>query len=323
VTVPRRVPSIVHGLRAIWGSRWTRRNTITGLLFVSPWLLGFLVFELYPIVASGYYSLTKYSMTQPPEWVGLQNYIELFTDDPIFYTSLWNTFYYVVAFISLSTVLAVGMALLMNVKVRGIAFYRTLFYVPSIVPIVAASMLWIWVLNPQYGLMNTILGGIGLPRLGWLSSPVWSKPGLIIMSLWGVGTPMLIYLAALQDIPQELYEAAVMDGANAVQKIRHVTIPLLTPAIFFNAVTQLIVAFQYFTPAYVMSTRWAGQAGGNPGGPVDSTVFYALLLYRYAFVYFKMGYASAMAWILFVVVLVLTILLFRTSTRWVHYGGEA
>ena len=224
-----------------------------------------------------------------------------------------NTLYYAFIYVPLSTVLSVGLALILNVKVKGMAFYRTVFYLPSIVPAIASSMLWLWILNPQYGLMNEILRLLGLPILGWMSSPVWSKPSLIIMSLWGAGGGIVIFLAGLQDIPEHLYEAAELDGANSLRKLIHVTLPLLTPSIFFNLVISLIGAFQYFTAAYVMTS---GQ-----GGPLDSTLFYALLLYRNAFSYFKMGLASAMAWFLFVIVFVATFLLFRSSDRWVHYAG--
>lgn len=291
----------------------TLRNTLLGLIFVSPWLVGLLVFTIYPVFASLYYSFTEYKIVKAPEWIGLENYRMLFTEDRLFLTSLTNTLYYAFIYVPLSTVLAVGLALILNRKVRGMAFYRTVFYLPSIVPAIASSMLWLWILNPQYGLANEILRMFGLPVLGWMSSPVWSKPSLIIMSLWGAGAGIVIFLAGLQDIPQHLYEAAELDGASGFRKLTDVTLPLLTPSIFFNLVIDLIAAFQYFTSAYVMTN---GQ-----GGPLDSTLFYALLLYRNAFSYFKMGYASAMAWILFVIVFVATFLLFRSSDRWVHYAG--
>ena len=289
------------------------RNTAYGLIFVSPWLLGLVVFTIYPIFASAYYSFTEYSVVKPPKWIGFENYRILFAQDKLFFISLKNTLYYAAFFIPLSTILAVGLALILNTKVKGMAFYRTVFYLPSIVPAIATSMLWLWILNPQYGLANQILGMFGLPPLGWMSSPQWSKPSLIIMSLWGAGGGIVIFLAGLQDIPEHLYEAAELDGANSLGKLVYVTLPLLTPSIFFNLVIDLIGAFQYFTAAYVMT--------GGSGGPLDSTLFYALLLYRNAFSYFRMGLASAMAWILFMIVFVLTFLLFRSSGRWVYYEG--
>jgi multiple sugar transport system permease protein len=290
----------------------TLRNTVSGLLFISPWLVGLLVFALYPILASAYFSLTSYNIVKPPQFIGLQNYRDLFVDK-YFLRSLGNTLYYAVFYIPASTIISVSLALLLNMKVKGMAFYRTVFYLPSIVPAIASSMLWLWVFNPQYGLANELLRLIGLPPLGWMSSPAWSKPSLIMMSLWAVGGGIVIFLAGLQDIPEHLYEAAELDGANSPRKIIHITIPLLTPSIFFNVVIDTIGAFQYFTAAFVMT--------GGQGGPLDSTLFYALLLYRNAFNYFKMGYASAMAWILFMIVFAATILIFRSSSRWVHFGG--
>jgi multiple sugar transport system permease protein len=297
----------------------TLRNTLNALIFISPWLAGFSIFTVYPVVASAYWSFTQYSAMKPPKWIGLSNYTYLLTKDHLFYTALRNTLYYATFFIPLSTVLAIGLAVLLNMKLRGISGYRTLFYVPSIVPLVSSAILWMWILNPQYGLANVILRGLGLPALGWLSSPTWSKPGLLLFGLWaGIGNPMLIYLAGLQGISETLYEAADLDGANGLQKLWHVTLPLLTPVMFFNLVTIFIATFQYFTEAYVMtgSPEW----GGVPGGPMDSTTFYMLVLYNNAFKYFKLGYASAMAWMLLILVLVLTLLLFWSSKKWVHYG---
>jgi len=297
----------------------TVRNMLTALVFISPWLAGFLIFTLYPAVASAYWSFCQYAAMRPPKWIGLSNYTYLVTKDHLFYTALGNTLYYAAFFIPLSTILAIGLAVLLNTRVRGISFYRALFYVPSIVPLICSAILWMWILNPQYGLANAVLRWVGLRPLGWLSSPTWSKPGLLLLGLWaGVGNPMLIYLAGLLNIPQALYEAADMDGASGLRKFWHITLPLLTPVMFFNIVTIFIATFQYFTEAYVMTA--SPQWGGVPGGPMDSTTFYMLVLYNNAFKYFKLGYASAMAWILLVVVLVLTLLLFRSSRTWVHYA---
>ncbi len=293
-----------------------RQNLRNGLLFCSPAILGLLAFTAYPVVASFYYSFCNYPMLKPPVWVGLANYRTLFTDS-VFLGSLWNTLYYAVFATPLGIITAFLLALLLNQKVKGMAVFRTMFFVPSIVPMVAGSVLWLWLLNPQYGLVNTLLTWLQLPPSlipGWMADPKWSKPALILMSTWGVGGWMLVYLAGLQDVPQELYEAAEIDGAGAMQRARHVTIPFMSPHLFFTLVMGLIGAAQYFTQAFVMT--------GGQGGPVDSTRFFSLYLFQNAFLYWKMGYACAMAWILFVVILVFTLLLFKSSARYVYYGGE-
>jgi multiple sugar transport system permease protein len=293
-------------------SRVQRRNLRNGLLFVSPWLLGFLCFTLYPFLASLYFSFCDYDILSPPHWVGLANYRQLLTDDPYFIKALYNTLYFSVFAVPLGIVVGVGVALLLNMRVVAVPLYRTVYYLPSIVPVVAASVLWMWLLNPQYGLVNALLGFLHLPEPGWLSSPQWSKPSLILMSLWSIGNAIVIYLAGLQDVPQELYEAAEIDGAGPAQRVRYVTLPMLTPVIFFNLVMGMIGTLQYFTQAYVMTL----------GGPVDSTLFYAIYLFRRAFTYLDMGYASAMAWLLFLLILGLTLFVFKTSQRWVHYSAE-
>jgi multiple sugar transport system permease protein len=281
-------------------------------LFVSPWLAGFLCFTLFPFVASLYFSFCDYDILSPPRWVGLANYHELLTDDPYFVKALYNTFYYTLFSVPLGITFGVGIALLLNMKVVGVPVYRTLYYLPSIVPVVATSVLWMWLLNPQYGLINSTLGKLGLPEPGWIADPLWSKPSLILMATWAVGGSIVIYLAGLQGIPTELYEAAELDGAGPWQRTRAVTLPLLSPVIFFNLVMGLIGALQVFTQAYVMTQ----------GGPVDSTLFYSVYLFRRAFTYLDMGYASAMAWLLFVVIMGLTVFTFRSASRWVHYAGE-
>jgi multiple sugar transport system permease protein len=290
------------------------RDTINGLLFIAPWLVGLLVFTLYPILASFYYSFTEYDIVSPPKFVGLANYQALLTTDPLFYKGVRNTLFYAAVAIPLNISVAIGVALLLNMRVRGMAFYRTIFFLPSIVPDIASALLWAWILNPQFGLANGLLRRLGLPTIGWLTDPAWSKPSLAMIGLWGFGASVVIFLAALQDIPQHLYEAAELDGANTPRKVWHVTLPMLTPTIFFNLVLGVIGSFQYFTTAYVLTN--------GEGGPASSTLFYALLLYRNAFKYFKMGYASAMAWLLFAFILVITLIIFKTSGRWVYYEGE-
>jgi multiple sugar transport system permease protein len=291
------------------------RDTINGLLFIAPWLVGLLIFTLYPILASFYYSFTEYDIVSAPKFVGLANYQALLTTDPLFYKGVRNTLFYAAVAIPLNIMVAIGVALLLNMRVRGMAFYRTIFFLPSIVPDIAAAMLWAWILNPQFGLANGLLRWLGLPTIGWLTDPAWSKPSLALIGLWGFGASVVIFLAALQDIPQHLYEAAELDGASTPSKIWHVTLPMLTPTIFFNLVLGVIGSFQYFTTAYVLTN--------GEGGPASSTLFYALLLYRNAFKYFKMGYASAMAWLLFAFILVITLIIFKTSGRWVYYEGES
>ena len=293
-------------------SRRERHNLINGLLFASPAIIGLLVFVIYPVVASIYYSFTSYSVLQPPIWIGLENYRTLLFDDPVFYTTLYNTLYMALFAIPLSVIAALGLAMLLNMKVRGQAFYRTIFYLPTIVPFVASSVLWLWIYNPQYGIFNSLLWYVGIQGPGWLSDPVWSKPALVIMSVWGVGNWMVIYLAGLQDVPQELYEAAELDGARWWSKTWHLTLPFMSPYILFSVIQMLIGIFQYFTQVAVMTQ----------GGPADSTRMYAYYLYQNAFTYFKMGYASAMAWLLFIFVVILTIVIFRSSARRVYYGGQ-
>jgi len=293
-----------------------RRNLCLGLLFCAPAIIGSLFFTAYPISASFYYSFTRYSVMKPPRWVGLANYANLIHDE-LFWKSLWNTLYFAALAVPLGILIALGLALLLNLRVRGQAVYRTCFYIPSIVPLVAGSVLWVWLFNPQNGAINALLRPIlhvfRLEPPGWFADPAWAKPAIILWSLWGVGGSMVIFLAALQDVPRELLEAAEVDGAGALRRLRHITLPFISPQILFVLIMGLIGAFQFFTPAYVM-TR-------GTGGPVDSTLFYSLYLFNTAFADFKMGYACALAWILFVLILGFTVLLFKSSARRVYYGG--
>jgi len=290
-----------------------KRNLRNGLLFCSPVIVGLAVFTLYPMLASLYYSFCNYPMLKPPVWVGLTNY-RVLIHDPVFYKSLSNTAYYAAFATPAGIVTAFLLAVLLNQKVRGMAIFRTMFFVPSIVPMVAGSVLWLWLLNPDYGLINTILRSMHLHAPGWLNDPATAKPALILMSVWGVGGWMLIYLAGLQDVPVDLYEAAEIDGAGPLQRMLHITIPFMSPHLFFTLVMGFIGAATYFTQAYVMT--------GGQGGPVDSTRFFSIYLFQNAFMYWKMGYACALAWILFVLILLFTLALFKTSARYVHYGGE-
>lgn len=281
------------------------------LAFISPWILGFLGFFVYPLLLSLYYSFTEYNLLQSPKWVGLQNYRSL-PEDTHYVNAVGNTVYFVVFSVPLGVLTAFIIAFLLNQQLRLRVLLRMIFYIPIVVPISATAILWMWIFNSNWGLLNNLLDLVGINGPSWLGSPTWSKPSLIIMQLWLVGGSVLIFLAALQDVPRALYDAAMVDGANALRRVWHVTIPMVTPAILFSLLTGLIAAFQTFANAWIMTS----------GGPIRSTEFYVLYLYDNGFRYFRMGYASAMAWILFGVVVVVTVILFRTSARWVYYGGE-
>lgn len=292
-------------------SKGETRNLITGLLFVSPWLLGFLIWTLYPLVSSLYYSFTRYDLVRPAIWIGLDNFREIFTDDPRFWTVVYNTLYYVGLSVPLGVVTAFLMASLLNTKLVLRSTFRAIFYIPSIVPAVCSAMVWLFIFNNQYGVINNFLRAIGRPIIPFLSSVEWAKPSLILISLWAQGTAVVIFLAALQDVPRSLYEAATVDGANALHRFWHITIPMCSPIILYNLVMSLIGAFQTFLMPYLLTN----------GGPMASTEFYAMNLYRQAFEFFRMGKACALAWIMAVLVAILTAILFRTSGRWVFYGG--
>ncbi len=287
------------------------RALLKGLLFTSPFTIGFLAFTLYPLLASLYYSFTEYAILTAPRWVGVQNYANLFTHDDLFWIALWNTLYFTLLAVPSGLLASLALAMALNVRIRGMSLYRTIYFLPTLVPTVALAVLWLWMFNPQYGILNRLLSVCGLPTLGWLADIRLAKPALVLMGLWGVGQTVVIFLAGLQDVPVQLYEAAEIDGANGLQKAIYVTIPMLTPVILFNLIMGIIGGFQYFTQAYIMTN----------GGPVNATLFYALYLYRNGFQYIKMGYASALAWILFVIILACILVVFRTSRGWVYYGG--
>lgn len=295
-----------------------RRVFWTGFAFALPWIVGFLAFTVYPFFGSLYYSFTSYDLFSPPQWIGLDNYRAI-ASDPSFYKALRNTFY--MAFIAMPIGLTASLliALLLNLKVRGISFYRTLYYVPAVIPIVASAILWTWLLNPDYGLVNIMLRSLGLPDPAWLLDPHYTKPSLILMGLWGSGAGALIFLAALQGIPQQYHEAASIDGAAWYRRLWHITLPGLSPIILFQFLMGLIGAMQIFTESFILG---GGANSGSMGGPDQSLFFYAIYLYQNAFIYLKMGYASALAWILFVIVVLLTLLVLKTSARWVYYGGD-
>lgn len=284
-------------------------------MFIAPWLIGFLVFTLYPILSTLYFSFCDYRVLSEPRWVGAQNYRSLLSDSDYFWRSVFNTVFMFIG-VPLSIVLGIGLALLLNLKLRGQAFYRALFYLPSVVPAVASAFLWLWVLNPQNGLaapVNQVLNQAGSGAINWFTDPATSKWGFIVMDLWMIGSAMIIYLAALQGVPIHLYEAAKLDGASPWMMIRHVTLPHISPVILYMAIIGIIGAFQYFTQTFVMTQ----------GGPENSTLFYSLYLFQNAFQYFRMGHASAMAWMLFLVTALATFLVWRISLRYVYYEGQA
>ncbi len=288
--------------------RW--RHHLRGYAFISPWIVGFLIFSAYPVIYSGYLSLTEYDLLSPPEFVGTKQFTKLATDG-LFYKALGNTAYYTFLSVPLQLSVALGMALLLNLHLRGINFFRTSFYLPTVVPQVASVILFVYMYNPEFGVFNAMLGWFGLPKLGWLANPTLAKPAFIIMSLWHVGAQMVIFLAGLQAVPEVLQEAASIDGAGTLRRFWHVTLPMLSPVIFFNLVIGIISSFQIFTSAFI----------ATDGGPMHATLFYVLWLYRHAFENFRMGYASALGWVLLLIILIFTAINFAASRRWVYYEG--
>jgi len=289
------------------------REAIAGYVCILPWLLGFLLFTAGPMVYSLFLSLYKANFLTESVFVGLENYRHLLFEYGLWGTALRNTAFYAFVSVPLNVVLAMMLAILLNQNVRGLAVWRTIFYMPSVVQGVAVSLLWIWLFHPQYGPISGVLRAIGIrnPPL-WIWSEEWAMPALIIMSTWGIGGSMIIFLAGLQGVPQSLYDAASIDGADVLQRFRHITLPMMTPTVFFSLVMGLIGAWQMFTQSFVMTE----------GGPNNATLTAVMLIYRKAFQEFYMGYASAMAWVLFVIILSFTLLVFRSSTAWVYYEGE-
>ncbi len=296
-------------------TRGEKQRLIKGLAFTSPWILGLGLFLLYPIVASLYYSLSNFNVLLPPVYVGLENYSNLMQDQ-LFWTVIGNTLFFAVFALPLSLVTSLGIAVLLNQPVRMRGAFRTIFFLPSLVPLVALAILWQWIFNGQYGILNYLLEGLfgplGIKPPSWMADPAWTKPALILTGLWGVGGSVVIYLAALQEVPVHLYEAAEIDGASAASRFVHVTLPCISPVIYFNLVMGIIGTLQVFAVPFVMFGR----------GPADSTYFFAMYIYDNAFKYLKMGYASAMAWIMFLMILALTLLATRLSRKHVHYGAE-
>lgn len=294
-------------------SRIERQNFLKGMTFLSPWVIGFCTFTLLPIVLCIYYSFCDYSLLQAPLFRGLENYRTLFHDTEQFWKALRVTAYYAAFALPLGMVTALILALLLNMKIPAQPIFRTIIFLPSLVPTVAAAMLWMWLLNPSLGLVNEMLRKIGISHPpGWYADVYWAMPSMVVMSVWGVGNTVVIYLAGLQDVPRELYEAADLDGATGLLKILNVTLPCISPVIFFNLIMAIIGSLQVFTQALILTN----------GGPERATYFYTLAIYERAFLNLKMGEASAMALVQLFIILVLTAIAFWSSKRWVHYQGK-
>jgi len=292
----------------------SRREALWAYGFISPWIVGFLIFTIGPMIVSFVLAFTRYNVISPAQWVGLSNYSKILSGDPLFWQSLKVTFVYAGLSLAPGLVLGLGLAILLNTDVPGISLWRTIYYLPSIISGVAVAILWGFVLNPRFGVVNWLLSLMGIKGPGWLSSTRWALPALAIMSLWGVGGGMILYLSALQSIPTPLYDAAKVDGANAWHRFWYVTLPMISPVIFYNLVMGTIGTFQYFTSVYVLTA--------GSGSPANATLFYNLYLYNNAFRYNQMGYASGLAWLLFLIVLFFTLLIFRSSAAWVYYEGQ-
>lgn len=285
------------------------RETILGYLFIAPVCLGLIIFIVGPIIGSLFLSLVEWDLFTPPHWVGFKNYARIIFQDDLFWQSLKVTFFYVSGIVPLQMIIAFLLALFLNVKIKGLSFFRTAFYMPVIVPVFASAIIWLWILNPEFGLANALMSKIGLPKLMWLESPGQVIPSLILMGLWRVGQPMIIFLAGLQNVPTQLYEVAEIDGATAWSKFFNITVPLMTPLILFNGILGVIWSFQIFTTVYLITD----------GGPANASLTYILYTYRHAFEWLHIGYASALAWILFLIILGITVLIFKYFGRRVYY----
>ncbi len=282
-----------------------------GLSFISPWIVGFGFFLAFPMLLSAYFSVCDYSVLNPPAFIGTQNYQDLYHDE-VFWTSLYNTLYFAAFSLPLGQVLAIALALLLNTSARGRGIFRTIYFLPALVPLVALGILWQDLLNADYGIVNQIIGLVGIPPIDWLGNPTYSKPAIVMTALWIVGHPMVLYLASLQEVPRSLYEAARVDGASSFQQMTYITLPMISPMMYFNLLMGSIIVLQEFVRPYVMTE----------GGPARSTMFYTYYLFNQAFVYLNMGYASAMAWVLFLIIAAVTYLAHLVSYRYVVYEGR-
>lgn len=309
-----RVTSVVQWRKIRQGNGWK------AALFLSPWIVGFAAFILYPMIATLYFSFTDYDAITQPKWVGLDNYRFMFTKDTKFWLSIKNTLWIIITLIPLRLILGTLTAWLLTKPKRGSGIYRTIFFLPSMMPVVATTFAFLFVLNPDYGPINSVLHFLGIDSAPlWFYDPQFAKPAILLLTLWGIGDAMILILASMLDVPRDLYEAADMEGANGWQKFRAVTLPMITPVIFFILVTGIIFGFQFFTAAYVASNSTTPYS--EPGSPQGSLLFYSYWLFQQGFVLFHMGYASALAWVMFVITMICTIALVKTSRRWVYYGG--
>lgn len=299
-----------------WQMTNSTRNTINGLLFASPWIFGLFVFWIYPTLASAYYSFTKFNGVGTADWIGMKNYVELFTDDNNFLDAIYNTAYFAIVSIPLAIMTSFGLAMMLNAKIRGQVIYRTIYFLPTLVPEVALALVWVLLFTPRIGLIEAPFRFFGVRGPCWLTCEQWARPTLVLLALWIIGQQIILYLAGLQDVPRDLYDAADVDGASFWHKFRNVTVPIMTPVIFFHLVTSVIGALNFFTIPFIMT--------GGTGFPANSTLFYSIYLYKSAFQYLTMGYASAMAWLLFMFTLIVTLIIFRSARLWVFYaGGDA
>lgn len=319
-------PGLMSRQKSLQGKRRmspaSMRQNRNGFLFALPWIIGFCCFSIYPLIMSLYYSFTEFNPVVDPKWVGLENYISLFKDQR-FYTSLFNTCFYAFVATPINLVVALLLAVIVNKRFKGSGMVRTFFFLPSVIPMVAATMVWIWMFDPTYGFINNFLKIFGVEGPAWLINPDTTKWALVMMGAWCTGTTMLVCLAALQDVPRSYYESAELDGANAVQRFLFITLPCVAHVLVYQAILNLINAFQYFTQVYVITTASGGNTSGASGGPENSILMYPLYLFHNAFIYQKMGKASAMAWILLVIVGLLTIVMVRLSNKAVsNAGGE-
>jgi multiple sugar transport system permease protein len=287
------------------------RENLDAYILIGPWLLGFIALTIGPIIGSAALSFSEWNLLSPPKLVGLANFQTMGSDD-LFWTSLYNTFYYTLVGVPIYVVAALLAALALNARLKFINFYRTMVYLPSVTPSVASALIWVWIFNPDFGIMNGLLDLLGLPRSLWIYDPVMAKPSFILMGIWGIGPQMVIFLAGLQSVPDSLHEAAAIDGASTLQRFRSITLPMLSPVIFFTLIVGIIGSFQVFNTAYIMTQ----------GGPANATLFYVLYLFNKAWNSLEMGYASALAWVLFLIILVFTLIQFRLANRWVYYEGE-
>lgn len=293
-------------------NRLLTREYIAFYLFASPWLLGLLLFTLGPMLASFLLSFADYPVITAPKWIGFDNYMTMFTDDDLVWQALKVTLVYSLGAIPLTLTISLSVALLLNQGLRGVRIFRTIYYIPAVISGVPVALLWLWMLNPEFGLVNNVLQMVGIKGPPWFFSREWVIPSFMLMSLWGIGVTMVIFLAGLKGIPEHLYEAAEIDGAGMWSRFRHVTLPMISPIILFNVVIGIIDSFQIFTPALIITN----------GGPANSSLFYGLYLYNNAFRFLKMGYASALAWLMFLIIVAITALVFRSTSAFVYYEGS-